>query len=244
MDLKGVKITWLGHSTFVLQTPAGKKVLVDPWLEGNPKCPAAHHETASDAILCTHGHNDHIGDAVSAFGRCSGPLVGIFELVTWLSSKKGLAGDRMVGMNHGGSTKLGDVGVTVTMTDARHSSTFVEADGTFVPLGNPAGYVIGFEGGLKVYHAGDTCLFGDMALIKELWAPDVAILPIGDHFTMCPRQAAYAAEMLGVKAVLPCHYGTFGLLTGTPAALKEELGKRGLGGKVEVITLEPGGTVG
>jgi L-ascorbate metabolism protein UlaG (beta-lactamase superfamily) len=244
VDLKGVKITWLGHSTFVLQTPAGKKLLVDPWLAGNPKCPEAHHETACDAILCTHGHNDHIGNVVDAFGRCSGPLVGIFELTTWLSNAKGLAGDRMVGMNRGGSTKLDAVGVSVTMTDARHSSTFVDDDGTIVPLGEASGYVVGFEGGLKVYHAGDTSLFGDMALIKELWAPDVAILPIGDHFTMDPRQAAYACELLGVKAVIPCHYGTFPLLTGTPAALGEELSKRGLGDKVKLITLEPGGTVG
>lgn len=217
-------------------------MLVDPWLGGNPSCPDAHAETASDAILCTHGHNDHVGDLASAFERCSGPLVGIFELTTWATSL-GMPGDRMVGMNRGGTVKLADLGVSVTMTDARHSSSYVDSDGKIVPLGEASGYVVAFDGGPSIYVAGDTSLFGDMALIKELWAPDLAILPIGDVFTMDPRQAAYACELLGVKAAVPCHFGTFPLLTGTPGAFIEEVAKRGLADKVEVIVLEPGASV-
>ena len=241
MDLKGVTITWLGHSTFLLRTPEGDSLLVDPFLANNPKCPKSFHEVSCDAIAVTHGHFDHVGDAVAASERCSGKVVGIYELTGWLGTR-GVAGDKLLGMNKGGSVCLGKPNLALTMTDAKHSSSFSDEGGAPVYLGEPAGYVVTFSNNLKVYIAGDTSLFGDMALIRELYAPDLAILPIGDLYTMDPRAAAHACRLLGVKAVIPCHYGTFPALTGTPDQLRSHLGNLGL--SVEVLTTEPGGTIG
>jgi L-ascorbate metabolism protein UlaG (beta-lactamase superfamily) len=236
--LGDVKLTWLGHGTFVFSSN-GKDLLMDPWLAGNPSCPEAFHEMSPDGILITHGHGDHIGDVFTAAERCDGPIIGIFDLTTWLGIK-GVDQDKLTGMNKGGSITLDDFKVKITMVDAHHSSSFVDGD-QIVYLGEPAGYVLDFEGGPTIYAAGDTCVFGDMALIKELYAPDVAILPIGDHFTMDPRAAAVACRLLGVKSVIPGHFGTFPLLHGTPAQLKEELAAQGL--SVEVLHVEPGGSL-
>jgi L-ascorbate metabolism protein UlaG (beta-lactamase superfamily) len=185
----------------------------------------------------THAHNDHIGDVFTVAARSSGPIVGIFDLTTWLGTK-GVDANRLLGMNKGGTIRLDALGCSVTMVDARHSSSFTEADGTVVALGEAAGYVISFDDGPNVYVAGDTSLFGDMEWIGRLYDPQLAILPIGDHFTMDPRGAAWACELLGVDAVIPCHWGTFGLLTGTPAQLSDELGELDL--NIEVYALEPG----
>ncbi|WP_152049315.1 metal-dependent hydrolase [Tautonia marina] len=241
MDFQGVRITWLGHSTFLLTSPEGQTLLVDPFLANNPKCPKPFHDVSCDAIAITHGHADHLADVFSAAKRCSGKIVGMYDLTGWLGSK-GIDSAKLLGMNKGGSICLGSPNIALTMTDARHSSSWTEQDGTIVYLGEAAGYVATFSNGFKIYIAGDTCLFGDMSLIRELYAPDLAILPIGDHFTMDPRAAAFACRLLGVKAVIPCHYGTFPPLIGTPDQLRAQIDHLGL--STEVFAPEPGETVG
>ena len=228
-----LSITWLGHATFLLQSPGGKKILFDPWVTGNPKSPAAAKKLgAIDLILITHGHSDHTGDAV-AIGRSSGAqVVAPYELAVWLGSK-GL--QNVTGMNPGGT--LNALGLSITMVPAVHSSS-VEEDGRIVYLGVATGYVVKFEDGLTIYFAGDTAIFGDMRLIAEMYAPSIAFLPIGDLYTMGPEQAAKACELLNVKQVVPMHYGTFPVLTGTPAKLRELVASRG----VQVVELKPGET--
>jgi L-ascorbate metabolism protein UlaG (beta-lactamase superfamily) len=228
-----LSITWLGHSTFILQSPGGKRIVTDPWLEGNPACPDSMKKIdKADLILVSHGHFDHAGDVVSVARATGATVVGIFELCAWLEGK---GVQKTSAMNMGGTQRVGDI--TVTMTPALHSSAVVE-DGRPLYLGEAAGFVITFEDGLRAYFAGDTALFGDMKLVKELYAPTIAFLPIGDHFTMGPEAAARACEMLGVKQVVPMHWGTFPLLTGTPARLKELVGPLG----IDVLELKPGQT--
>ena len=232
MSSFNVKITWLGHATFLLELPNGKTLLVDPWLAGNPECPEAFHEVKADAILVTHGHFDHVGNLFDAAARSTGPLIANFEIASW-AGKKGVAEDRLVGLNKGGSVRLKELGITVSLTHAQHSSSFDEEDGTRVYLGEACGFVIDVDDAEIIYIAGDTNLFSDMTLIGDLYEPDIAILPIGDHFTMDPRQAAMAAEFTGVNYVIPAHYDTFPLLTGTPQQLRNELEARGLSAQVK-----------
>jgi len=230
-----LQITWFGHATFLLKSPGGKRILFDPWVTGNPSAPAAAKKIdALDLMLLTHGHSDHIGDAV-AIGRASAAqVVAPFELSVWLQ-KKGL--QNVTGMNPGGT--LSALGLSITMVPAVHSSS-VEEDGQIVYLGVATGYVIRFEDGLTIYYSGDTSIFGDMRLIGEMYRPQIAFLPIGDFYTMGPEQAAKASEMLGVSQIVPMHYGTFPALTGTPAKLRELVSGRG----VQVLELQPGETAG
>jgi L-ascorbate metabolism protein UlaG (beta-lactamase superfamily) len=222
-----VSITWLGHAAFRINGPGGKRVYVDPWLS-NPKCPAGEAEPERiDLIALTHGHDDHVGETVELAKRHSPDVVCIVELARWLD---GQGVEKLQPMNKGGTVEVD--GVRVTMTDAHHSSS--TEDGTY--SGEPAGVVIELDG-IRVYHAGDTCVFGDMQLIGRIYSPDVAVLPIGGHYTMDPREAAVALELLGVRRCIPCHYGTFPLLAGTPDELSQ------LASGVEVIAPEPGETV-
>jgi L-ascorbate metabolism protein UlaG (beta-lactamase superfamily) len=226
-------ISWLGHATFLLQSPGGRKLLLDPWVTGNPTSPESAKKLGPiDLMLITHGHSDHTGDAVS-IGRASGAhVIAPYEVSLWLG-KKGL--QKVTGMNPGGTLHM--FGLSITMVPATHSSS-VEEDGRIVYLGIAAGYVIKFEDGLTVYYSGDTSIFGDMRLIGEMYKPEIAFLCIGDLYTMGPEQAAKASELLGVKQIVPMHYGTFPALTGTPAKLRELVSPRG----VQVLELKPGET--
>jgi L-ascorbate metabolism protein UlaG (beta-lactamase superfamily) len=226
-----VPLTWLGHASFRLDSPGGKRIYVDPWLSGNPSCPEAEHEPERvDLIAVTHGHGDHVGDTVELWKKFKPPVIALVELRGWLATQ-GLDENMAQAPNKGGTVTVD--GVKITLTDANHSSS--TEDGTYA--GEPAGIVLELEDGFKIYFAGDTNVFGDMALIRRIYEPDVAVLPIGDHFTMGPREAAVALELLGVKRCVPCHYGTFPLLSGTP----EELAK--LAPDVELFTPKPGETV-
>ena len=186
-----------------------------------------------DAIFLTHGHDDHVGDTVALAQKFDCPVFAQVELRGWLSTK-GLSENMAEAYNKGGTIEW--EGVKATLTDANHSSSGF-ADGVFVYLGESCGIVLELEDGLKLYFAGDTNVFGDMALIARIYEPDVAVLPIGDHFTMGPREAAVALELLGVKRCVPVHYGTFPILTGTPEQLRE------LAPGVEILAPEPGGSV-
>jgi len=235
----GVKLTWIGHASFILETPGGKRALIDPWMTGNPAAPESLHDPGDvDLILLSHGHSDHVGDVVRlAKEKSPAAVMCMIELGDFLGSK---GVENIIGGNKGGT--LSAEGMSVTLTHAFHSSSYGEEDGTIVYTGEPAGLIITLENGFRIYFAGDTTVFGDMALIGELYKPDFAMLPIGDFFTMGPMEAAKAVELLGVKHVLGMHYGTFPLLTGTPQGLRDELAKRGLN-DVEVEELKPGETL-
>jgi len=226
-------LTWLGHAAFRIDSPGGKRVYIDPFLSENPKCPEAERRPERvDVIALTHGHSDHVGDTLELWRRFTPKVVALVELRDWLTTQ-GLDDDIALSPNKGGTVDVG--GIRITLTDANHSSSGPD----LVYLGEPAGLVIELEDGAKAYFAGDTNVFGDMALIRRLYAPDLAVLPIGDHFTMGPREAAVALELLGVRRCVPCHYGTFPILTGTP----EEL-RRLAPPEVEIVAMEPGETIG
>jgi L-ascorbate metabolism protein UlaG (beta-lactamase superfamily) len=232
-----VRLTWVGHATWILETPGGKRVLIDPWVSGNPVVPDELQDPGpADVILLTHGHSDHTGDVVELAKKHSPQAVlAMIELGDFLETQ---GVQNVVGFNKGGTAEA--AGIRFTMVDAHHSSSFGQADGTIVYCGEPAGYIVTLENGFKLYVAGDTCVFGDMALIGRLYKPDAAILPIGDFFTMGPFEAAEAIRMLGVKKVVPTHYGTFPALSGTPDQLRQEASDvDGL----EVLDVRPGGTV-
>jgi L-ascorbate metabolism protein UlaG (beta-lactamase superfamily) len=226
-----MEITWLGHSSFRVLTPGKKIILFDPWYTGNPSFPESARPKQADVILISHGHSDHITDAAAMAKQTNATVVGIWEVTSWLGAK---GVKNLEPMNKGGTVSV--KGLRVTMTDARHSSSFDENG--IVYLGEAAGFVVRLENNQSIYFAGDTSLFGDMKLIGELYKPDIAFLPIGDRFTMGPDTAATAARWLGVKQVVPMHYATFPLLTGTPAQLKEHLSGSG----IEVLELKPGET--
>jgi L-ascorbate metabolism protein UlaG (beta-lactamase superfamily) len=211
-----VSVTWLGHACFRVDSPGGKRIYVDPWL-GNPKCPDSEKEP------------ERI-DVIAMTKQFKPAVVAMIELKGWLENQ-GAEVDELPGPNKGGTVEV--AGIKFTLVNAFHSSSSNDLD----YLGEAAGIVMGLENGTKLYFAGDTCVFGDMQLIARIYSPDVAILPIGGHFTMDPREAGVALELLGVDRCIPCHYGTFPLLAGTPDELREHAPAG-----VEVIALEPGET--
>ena len=224
-------LTWLGHAAFRIDTPHGKRIYIDPFLTGNPKCPDSEQKPERvDAILLTHGHGDHVGDTVALAQQFHCPVVAQVELRGWLAGQ-GVEMNMAHAPNKGGTITV--EGIDVTLTHGNHSSS--ADDGTY--LGESCGLVLELEDGGTIYFAGDTNVFGDMALIARIYEPDLVVLPIGDHFTMGPREAAVALELLGAKRCVPSHYGTFPLLTGTPDKLRE------LAPDVEIIAPEPGGSV-
>jgi len=239
---KGTTITWYGHACVEIRTVGGTTVLIDPWF-GNPRSPKTADEvTDCDLLLVTHGHSDHMGDSIALASRLRPVWPCIHEMSLWLGRRLPGGRDAVMGMNKGGTVEA--AGLRVTMTGAEHSAgDWNAAAETTLYLGEPAGFVVELEDGYRIYHAGDTAVFGDMALIRELHRPDLALLPIGGHFTMDPVGAALAVELLGVKDVMPIHYGTFPFLAGTPAQLREALAARGLGA-ANVHDPEPGGSIG
>ena len=226
-------LTYLGHSTFHLVTPGGLKLLIDPWVQNNPRCPDDRKDVGPlDKMLITHGHYDHIQDAVAIGKETNAQTVCVFETAHWLGAK-GIK--NAAPMNKGGT--IAADGLRITMVHADHSCGITDGD-QIVYGGEPAGYVIELEDGFKIYHAGDTAVFGDRKLIGEIYKPDLALLPIGDRFVMSPLEAAHACRLLGTKRVVPMHFATFPLLTGTPEAFQAELTNLGL--DTQVTVLEPG----
>jgi L-ascorbate metabolism protein UlaG (beta-lactamase superfamily) len=232
--------TWLGHAAVEVRTPGGKTVYFDPWC-GNPMSPrSADSVDRCNVLLVTHGHADHFGEALSIAARLQPAWPCIHEMSLWLSRRLPGGADQVIGMNKGGTVEV--AGLKVSMVPADHSGGDWNADGeTTLYLGDPVGFVVELENGFRIYHAGDTAVFGDMALIRELFKPDLAMLPIGGHYTMDPVGGALAAELLGVSTVLPIHWGTFPALAGTPAQLRDAIAARG--GAAEVIDWRPGDTV-
>lgn len=228
------RFTYLGHATVLCELPGGQTLLIDPWVQNNPACPDSLKELDRvDAVLVTHAHFDHIGDALEICERHSpSKVVANFEICQWLESK---GVENCSAMNMGGSQEV--LGTRVSMVRADHSCGLLDGD-RIVYGGTAGGYVVRLPEGYTFYHAGDTALFSDMQLIAELYRPELAFLPIGDLFTMDPQQAARACRLLGAREVVPVHWGTFPALTGTPEQLERECGDLGI--NCTVITLRPG----
>jgi len=237
------RATYLGHSVFRIDTPGGKTIYIDPWL-GNPKAPAnAKQVDKADLILLSHGHADHLGETVEVAKKTNARVLSIFELSTYFGNQ-GIPAANLVRMNVGGTaTAIPGTPIKVTLVRADHSSTVSYTDPqtkitSVIPGGEPVGFIIHLENGLRILHAGDTALYGDMKLFGERYKPDVAMLPIGDNFTMGPEDAAEAASLWGVKSVIPMHYGTFPMLTGTVEAFRKALNPQ-----ITLLAPAPGDTV-
>lgn len=223
-----MKITWLGHAAFLLE--GSKRVVIDPFLTGNPNAPVKPEEVKVDLIVVTHGHGDHLGDTVEIAKKNDVPVICIHELSRLLSKK----GVEAMGMNIGGT--ISSSGVSVTMVPAFHSAD-VEEDDEIISAGMPAGVIVSMDG-VKVYHTGDTDVFLDMQLIGELHKPDVMLVPIGDVYTMSIPGAVKALELVKPKIAIPMHYNTFPLIEKDPEEFRKAVEEKGL--DVKVVILKPG----
>lgn len=236
-----MQITWLGHATVYLVTAHGTRILIDAWVDNNPACPKEWHELVRikgiDVIVLTHGHIDHSAD-VARLQHATGAQVWCqYDVVEWLTWQD-IPADKVIGFNKGGTVRHNDV--QITMTAAQHSSSWPTAAGVRI-LGTEVGYVIRAQDDITVYASGDTAVMADMGIIADLYAPDLAILPVGDRFTMGPYEAAYAMKLLRSAAILPIHHSTFAQLTGTPTDLTAELAHRGV--VCDVLLPSPGQTI-
>ncbi len=246
---RAVELQWFGQAAFKITTPGGKVILIDPFITKNPKTPEALKDLGKlgkvDLILLTHGHGDHIGDTVE-IAKMTGAKVALnadmghtFVALDWLPYSQ------LIRFNKGAGIEMLGTGIVITMVHAEHSSEIVQTDPqtkkvTVYPGGEPAGYIVQLEDGYKIYHAGDTGVFADMKWIGEYYNPDLALLPIGGHFTMDPQHAAYAVrKLLKTKTVVPMHYGTFPPLKGTPEQLKKALADS----RTKVLVMEPGQSI-
>jgi L-ascorbate metabolism protein UlaG (beta-lactamase superfamily) len=229
--LGGVRITYLGHATFLFVTAGGEQILIDPFLTENPQTPDELKRVGElDTILITHGHFDHFADVMPLAGQTGARTVSNFEIFSYLQ-REGV--ENAMPVQKGGTIQAG--GIKVTATHAFHSSSIALDDGSFIYGGEPVGYVIEFESGFKVYHAGDTAAFGDMQLIGELYRPDLALVPIGDQVVMSPYEAAHATRLLGIRHVVPIHYQTFPFLPGTPEEFQQHVNEVAPGTTVHVM---------
>jgi L-ascorbate metabolism protein UlaG (beta-lactamase superfamily) len=230
-------VIYCGHSTVIIHSESGKRIIIDPWLEGNPSCPNTLFVPGHiDAICLTHGHADHCGSALELADKYRATVFATFELAMLLV-KDGLSNSQVQPMNKGGSVKLPNGnGISISLTNAYHSSSYDSKDGKSYYSGEACGIIITLESGRSIYHAGDTCLFKDMELIGARFKPYLALLPIGDRFTMGPEDAARATQLIDPDFVIPIHHSTFDLLTGTP----EEFARKTKDARPSTIILEPG----
>ncbi len=246
-----VEVLWLGHSTTRITSTTGKVIVIDPFLTKNPKAPAEYRNLEAlgrvDLILVTHGHSDHTDDLLALVRLTGAKVVANYEYTNNLVAFGLLEGDKIIAMNKGGTVEPLGRGIKIHMVPAEHSSSVdlrnLGLQGSqpnrprHIAGGFPVGYVVELENGFKIYHSGDTGVFGDMALIRELYQPDLALVCIGGHFTMGPEGAAYAIrELIKPKQVIPIHYGTYPVINRTPAEFKEALGDT----PVEVLDVVPG----
>jgi L-ascorbate metabolism protein UlaG (beta-lactamase superfamily) len=241
-----VEVLWLGQATFKITSPGGKVIVLDPFLVNNPKTPAQYKNLDAlgkvDLILITHGHGDHVGDVKDLAAKTQAKVYGPAGLIATLIDLGWIPSEQGVRFGKGGKVQPLGPQITITQVRAEHSSEVTVTDpatkkSTTHPGGEPAGFIIELENGFKLYHMGDTGLFGDMKLIADYYKPDLVLMPIGGHFVMDPKDAAYATkEWLKPKFVIPIHYGTFPVLKGTPQEYIAALGQT----STKVFPINPG----